>query len=284
MLVFLRPLLQRAALVMPLTTLALGVGLCQAASANADTVTSSNWSGYAVHRTGLEFERVSAQWVVPTADCAATAPAYSATWIGLGGYSETSQALEQTGTEADCSASGDATYFAWYELVPSAGHSISLEVHAGDAILGTVTVAGRSVTITLADLTNHRSFTRTFEPAEVDTSSAEWIVEAPSACSASDRCVTLPLANFGTTRFSAAQATTTSGRIGAISSSQWTHTKIRLVTGGSRFVVDGAETGEAVPGALSIGGSAFTVRYHETAGSQPGAGPTRPFFRSPAGS
>ena len=33
---------------------------------------------------------------------------YSAVWVGLGGYSENASALEQIGTDADCSRSGAA--------------------------------------------------------------------------------------------------------------------------------------------------------------------------------
>ena len=47
-------------------------------------------------------------------------PTYSAYWVGLGGGGQQSSALEQIGTQADCSTSGTATYYAWYELVPSA--------------------------------------------------------------------------------------------------------------------------------------------------------------------
>ena len=42
---------------------------------------------------------------------------YSSVWVGLGGYAQTSRALEQIGTEADCSAAGQATYSAWFEVV-----------------------------------------------------------------------------------------------------------------------------------------------------------------------
>ena len=88
-------------------------------TASAGTAVSSNWSGYAV--SGATFATVSGAWTQPAADCSsASSITASAFWVGLGGNSETSNALEQTGTEADCNADGNATYSAWYELVPAA--------------------------------------------------------------------------------------------------------------------------------------------------------------------
>ena len=67
---------------------------------------SSNWSGYAV--TGSRFTSVSASWTEPTARCSGTA--YSSFWVGLDG--DTSNTVEQTGTDADCSGSAPQ-YYAW---------------------------------------------------------------------------------------------------------------------------------------------------------------------------
>src|SRR6202035_4857012 len=89
----------------------------------APSTPSSNWSGYAVTSptsTPVSYSSVTGTWTVPTATCGATdAGASSAVWVGIGGYSLTSQALEQTGTDADCNESGNPTYYAWYELVPA---------------------------------------------------------------------------------------------------------------------------------------------------------------------
>ncbi len=73
---------------------------------------------------------MSAQWRVPTGACS-NGPTYSSIWIGLGGYSRSSNALEQTGTELDCTREGRAVYSAWYELVPAAPRDVSLGVNAG---------------------------------------------------------------------------------------------------------------------------------------------------------
>jgi hypothetical protein len=95
---------------------------------------------------------------------------------------------------------------------------------------------GQSVTLLLADLTDHRTFRRTIVTAQVDTTSAEWIVEAPSVCSSANLCQTLALADFGTARISAARAVTANGRSGAISSPWWSTTSIVLAPNARRFI------------------------------------------------
>src|SRR5919201_2134554 len=75
--------------------------------------TSSNWSGYAV--TGGRYSSVSASWTQPTVNCSVTPTGWSSFWVGLDG--DTSNTVEQTGTEADCS-SGRPVYSAWFEMYP----------------------------------------------------------------------------------------------------------------------------------------------------------------------
>jgi hypothetical protein len=69
--------------------------------------TSTNWSGYAV--TGGRYTSVSASWTQPAVNCSVTPTGWSSFWVGLDG--DTSNTVEQTGTEADCS-SGPALYSA----------------------------------------------------------------------------------------------------------------------------------------------------------------------------
>ena len=216
------------------------------AAAATSTVVSGNWAGYAV--TGARYRRLTGSWTVSRGTCTSGQAGYSATWIGLGGYDESSQALEQTGTEFDCSASGRAHYSAWYELVPAAAHGVRLKVRPGDRIASAVTVSGRRVTLTLRNRTTGKSFRRQATMSAPDMSSAEWIVEAPAACDASGRCRQLPLSNFQTVNFSNAHATTTSGKVGTISQPGWSVSKIEL---GSA----------AVPSTLGAAGSAFAVAY-----------------------
>jgi hypothetical protein len=241
--------------------------LAYGSSANAATAVSSNWAGYAV--SGTTFATVSGTWTQPAADCSSSTATQSASafWIGLGGNSETSNALEQTGTEADCSANGVATYSAWYELVPAASVKAPLEVAAGDRIAASVKVSGTSVTVRLRNLTTGKSFAKTLRMASPDVSSAEWIAEAPSALTAGGTRI-LPLTDFGTVRFTSASATSTSGHAGTVSDSAWTTTRVDLVSdtggpGGPGFGPFSPATGgtEAATTALRAGGSAFSVTW-----------------------
>jgi Peptidase A4 family len=238
------------------------------ASALADTAQSSNWAGYAAHGSGVSFHSVLATWRQPRGRCQPGKQSYSAFWVGLGGYNPTSTALEQIGTEMDCKASGKAVSSAWFELVPAPSTPIRLKIRPGDQVTAGVSVDGHQVTVVLDDVTRHRSFHRTLLAADVDVTSAEWIVEAPSDCINIDACQTLPLANFGSTTFHLASAVSSGGHQGSISDPAWRWTKIRLSPGGRRFVVyrgKGASAGAASPSTLRLKGSSFKVTFARVA-------------------
>lgn len=245
-----------------------------AASASTDVqqASSENWSGYVVgssssssSSSGTRYRSVSGTWTAPTASCT-SGDGYSSFWVGLGGAGN-SQALEQAGTEADCSG-GTARYFAWYELVPSAPVKIPMSVHPGDTISSTVTVNGTAVTISLADRTTGQSFTRTLPMTSPDTSSAEWVAEAPSACSSDlSNCTPMSLANFGKVTFTNASATTTDGHTGTISDARWSTAALTLDpsasdtgSGGAQFA-SAQRAAAAGPSSLSSDGSSFSVTY-----------------------
>jgi hypothetical protein len=239
---------------------ALGTLGAAPALAAADTSTSSNWSGYAVHRGGVHFKHIAATWRQPSATCQPGNPTYSAIWVGLGGFNLSSNALEQIGTEVDCSRSGRIVSSAWYELVPAASRNIRLAVRPGDLMQASVAVSGRRVTLTLNNRTRHKRFVRTVVASSLDVSSADWIVEAPSECTSSSQCDTLPLADFGTVGFTGANATTAAGRMGRLSSRMWNLTKISLAPGGRRYASLGPMVA-AMPSALTSAGSAFSVEF-----------------------
>jgi Peptidase A4 family len=222
------------------------------AAASAATSPSSNWAGYAVSSADpsapVTYSSVSGTWVQPAASCSASSAAYSAFWVGLGGYS--GSALEQIGTETDCMASGRATYSVWYELVPAASVPVKLKVFPGNRISANVTVNGQLVIVNLKNLTRKTSFTKRLFMSAPDVSSAEWIAEAPSACTSSGQCKTLPLANFGTVSFTSALALLAAGHGGAIVDDAWASTAIELR----------AFTG-AVPSELAPDGASFSVTW-----------------------
>jgi hypothetical protein len=150
-----------------------------------------------------------------------------------------------------------------------------MRVRPGDSLAASVSVSGHTVGLVLSDRTSHRTFRKTLHPAAVDTSSAEWIVEAPSECVSDSTCQTLPLANFGTATFGSATAQSVGGHNGSISDSAWNNTKIQLTPGGRRFVVYNSSTaGVATPSGLTSRGSSFKVTFSTTRVSG------NPFFRA----
>ncbi len=246
------------------------LALLGAPAASADTTISSNWAGYAIHRTGVKFHRISAAWQQPTPHCQRGTRTYSAIWVGLGGYSETSQALEQIGTEVDCHIDGRARSSAWFELVPSASRPIHFPLHPGDHISASVVVSGHTATVSIRDTTSKHAFHRTLHPSLIDVTSADWIVEAPSDCTSMTSCQTLPLANFGSASFTRASVQTVAGHTGTISNPSWTTTKV-ILRPSSRLLSNSAAAGGATPSPLRAGGSAFSVTYSTASGS---AGPS----------
>lgn len=236
--------------------------LACAPGALADSSVSSNWAGYAVHRAGTRFQRVLGTWTQPSAVCTAGQATYSSVWVGIGGYRKSSRALEQIGSETDCSATGRVISSAWYELVPAGSRSIRMAVRPGDTLHAAVTVRGHRVRLTLRDLTRHRSFTKSLRASTVDVGSADWIVEAPSACSSDTACQTLPLADFVSTTISGAVAETTRGVTGTISDRAWDASRITLASTAGRHFVGAAGAGvSASPSSLASRGAAFTVTY-----------------------
>jgi hypothetical protein len=185
------------ALVLPATALAHSPTIRHAAPNHRITrSTSTNWAGYAA--TSGTFRSVSATWKQPTAKCTA-ATSYSSFWVGLDGYS--SNTVEQTGTDADCSG-GSPVYYAWYEMYPKFPKNLSLAIHPGDTIHASVTTNGTGTfTLTIANTTTGASFTTKQKLRSAKLSSAEVIAEAPSSSGG-----VLPLTNFGTVGFSAATA------------------------------------------------------------------------------
>ncbi len=266
--------LRRRALALGLVVSGLLFALA-APAALADATQSSNWAGYAVHRSGVRFSRVIGTWRQPSVTCEGSGPSYSSVWVGLGGFSLSSRALEQIGTEVDCTATGHVDLGAWFELVPAPSRAVHLRVDPGDQLSASVTIRGHRVQLALRDITRRTSFSRTVRVKQVDISSAEWIVEAPSECTSASSCQTLDLADFGTAAFTSARARSTGGHTGSISDRRWDRTRITLATG-QRHFIGGPSTGaEASPSPLSSGGSAFTVSYQGPSGSPPSSSRSR---------
>jgi Peptidase A4 family len=263
-----------------LTTAAAVTGLSAgsaSAATSASEQVSSNWAGYVAggSDSNTQFSKVSGSWVQPTSKCS-SGQDDAAFWVGIGGddgqsssYGSSlgdgsSTSLEQIGTEGNCTGNG-TQYYAWYELVPAAPVQLNLAIHPGDEITASVNVNGNNTSFSLTDKTTGQSFSKTVSSPNPDTSSAEWIAEAPSDCDGSGSCTPLPLSDFGTVDFTNATATA-NGHTGTISDSNWSAQPIALGSDGSYDIGYGSSqnTAGASPSSLSSDGSSFTVAWQQS--------------------
>jgi hypothetical protein len=176
---------------------------------------SGNWAGYALARfqTGGKYVRAQMTWTVPrvgygSSTDTTSSPEYSANWVGIGGFCENSvcyradNTLIQLGTEQDAAADGATQYYAWYEMLPQAEIQIPHAVAPGDSMTASLACASacsakrQTWRLTMTDRTRGWTWSKTLTYGS-SMLSAEWIEEAPAEGG------TLPLADFGTTGFSA---------------------------------------------------------------------------------
>jgi hypothetical protein len=236
---------------------------------------SANWAGYVATGIGstpstaspsMAYTDVTGQWVQPTAHCILGTRSAVAIWVGLGGYSTSSNKLEQVGTSADCSPTGEARYSVWYELLPADSVGVNLKISPGDVIASSVVANGDDVLVQVTNRTRHTRFTKHLTLRSPDRSSAEWIAEAPSECNASGFCFQVPLTNFGTVAFT---RTFAKGNAlpGTISSPSWTATLLQLAPHSHRAYGDiddphtGSNAAGAVPSGLVADGSGFSIDW-----------------------
>lgn len=213
---------------------------------------STNWFGYSEPLTQSgPYQSVSASWTVPTAtQHTAKQAESSATWIGIGGGCITSDCtvgdntLVQTGTEQDVDANGNATYSAWWEIVPVPSISFSIPVHAGDQIQASLTQTAPEVwNIVLKDVTDGQSGSATQTiPYPSDYTTAEFIEETPLSVGTGGTGLT-NLPNLTNTTFSGAKVN------GAPAG---------LVVADEMDLIDSNGTVIAVPSAPSSTGDSFT--------------------------
>jgi hypothetical protein len=239
-------------------------------NASGPAQVSSNWSGYALTSADpagtTSFSDVTGTWVQPKVTCTTGRTDAVAFWVGLGGNSESSQALEQLGTAAECNGSSKTPrYSVWWEIIPAASVPVAMKLKPGDKVTAAVVVDGTRVTMSLKDVTHGTRFTKTVTVPQVDTASAEWIVEAPSNCDAVGQCRVVPLTKFGTVAFSNAAAIG-DGVPDTLASPTWALNPITLITGGAGSGLLGDQTGAssgvgAVPSGITSDGRGFTVTW-----------------------
>lgn len=264
-----------------LTTLAVGAAALVVATAATARETgtaevSANWSGYVVSDPSTSYTSVTATWRQPAVTCDVNdAGSSAAFWVGLGGYAQTSQALEQVGTSSECDPGPRRpSYYAWYELLPRPSVTVkSLKVFPGDLITTSVNVLGSTtVEFQVKNRTRGTVFTKKLPFSSPDLTSAEWIAEAPSDCSGY-RCRPIPLSNFDSISFTkiAALGNGVGGTLTA--NPGWTTTAIQLVPDGSRSFFPGPDrfagfassTAGARPGDASSDGRGFRVQWSAVA-------------------
>ncbi len=237
-----------------------------AARQTINTINSGNWSGYQVNQPA---RFVQSGWNVPTV--VSPSPGYSSigyyssTWAGIGGgFNGGSGALIQGGTTQDVSASGVASYYAWYEIVNGTGDThgeqkiSNLPIHPGDAS-GSAALWNSSTGQAEIGVCNFNygpsgTCINTFLNSSAPSATAEWIEEAPSSSSG-----ILPLANFGSVNFySGCWSVVVPAPGGPCNSIQLgSPTEIDL-----RATVFGKAQTLASPGAIT-GASVFADTYHQ---------------------
>ncbi len=246
--------------------------------AATDATLSTNWAGYAVTAPAAAgvpataFTDVTGTWVQPRVKCVRGEVGAAAFWVGLGGWDQSSRALEQIGTEADCDEHGQVTYSAWYELVPAGPVTLNLKIRPGDRVTGAVVVSGSQVVFGLKNLTRHTRFGKRLTPSfQLDVGSAEWIAEAPSLCQSNGRCTVVPLTNFGRMSFSKAAAIG-NGHPGTISDTTWSPSQVVLAPNPGAQTAFGviANTHGAVPSVTSADGRSFSVSWQRAASAAGG--------------
>jgi Peptidase A4 family len=257
---------------------ALAASALAALVVSASAAVTPNWAGYAVTSPAGEtvsFTRVAGVWTEPSVTCTAEeAGTASAVWVGLGGYRPGAHELEQVGTNANCDASAHPTYFAWFEVVPYPATTIELAVRPGDTIAASVAVLPGTARLRVEDRTRGWTFARDITWASPDTSSAEWVVEAPATC-VRFSCSEPRLADFGSVTIRDIAATG-NGHTGTLAGNAWKVTRVELAPGVMRVPTFNPDaptpakaraTSHATPGPVEDSGTAFTVSTQTALGT-----------------
>jgi len=213
--------------------------------AQASLSSSFNWAGY-IANNGT-FTGVGATWTIPKTNNNSGTLAADATWVGIGGT--TSRDLIQVGTQTITSPTGDVSYKAWIEKLPSSSRVVFLTVNPGDSITASIIQQSDGLwNISLTDNTTGQKFQTTTQ-YNSSLSSAEWIQEMPSV-----RYGFIPLDSFGSVQFSNAWTIQNGIRVSAAQA------QVTAMT-----MTDLYNQTLAAPSALDAIGSGFVVTRSNTA-------------------
>jgi hypothetical protein len=252
-------------------------------AAKPRTVVSPNWSGYVATAPAghtLKYKSVTGTWTVPSASCGRRRAATLATvWVGLGGF--TTQNQEEVGTDTNCTKAGKPFYYAWFEVVPYLSYptTVTNTIAPGDTMTGLVRIRDtRHVELQIRDRTKGWVFTRTIAFSSQDSSTADWVVEAPATC-VETACSEASLTDFGSATMRDISAVA-NGKTGTLADPHWRVFRVRLVP--SRLIVPtisptattSSPSGRvgtakspagATPGKLSRDGSSFSWSWIKVA-------------------
>jgi Peptidase A4 family len=155
------------------------------------TNSSNNWFGYQqglLEKNNTLFHSISGRWIVPRATQHRKGQAeHSSDWIGIGGGCDNAQCtitdntLIQDGTEQDVNKKGNASYSAWWEIIPEPSTPIHMTVRPGDHMFSSIVETPRNSEnwkITLRDVTRNETFTKKVSYTS-SYATAEWIEETP---------------------------------------------------------------------------------------------------------
>ena len=214
---------------------------------------STNWSGYnqgLLEKGGTGFHAISARWTVPSATQHTRGQAEaSATWIGIGGGCVDAGCvvgdvtLIQAGTEQDVSASGEASYSTWWEIIPLPQIDAAVPVSPGQTVeVKIAEVLPEIWSIAIKNLTTGHSFS-TLVPYTSTYATAEWIEETPLVISTDSGAATAALPNLSTVAFRAAT-------VNGASANLRPKEKLQLVDGNGHVLATPSDP---------FGGNAFNV-------------------------
>jgi hypothetical protein len=212
---------------------------------------SQNWSGYVIVTARPVVTCVEAEWVQPTVKCRGTKQTSASIWVGLGGFNQTR--LVQIGTAVDC-IGGASIDYSWHESLPKEAHEIDtpVAVQAGDRIWAQVRwISGSTYQLSLANLTDADGFTHRSVNGGLRRTEAEWVAEAPSACTAT-KCRVLSMPNWGKVTFDHIWVTVAGVRT-TLKATGSTRVRVRMATNGG--------TTRSIVTSTAPDGSSFVVTW-----------------------
>ncbi|MGH3155653.1 MAG: G1 family glutamic endopeptidase [Streptosporangiaceae bacterium] len=202
---------------------------------------SYNWAGYVTAGDkGVSFRYVTANFYVPSVDCAAspvgTLGTYEGQWIGFDGFDN--DTVEQVGIGAEC-VSGTPEYYAWYEMGQSAPVTYTGPINPGDGITASVYYndSNHEYTLYLRDDSTGGDINAlaTCPSSSCPDASAEVISEAPGGGPGAG----YDLADFTTESFNSAGVTSHDGYHGSLAASKlWSSNEIVMEDASGVYMVE----------------------------------------------